>query len=71
MQVCLSEMQQRIETLEAHILKEKETNKMLSLQLSNLVKVRPTLEASESKNQKLMKDNEHLMVCVCSNLFVR
>jgi hypothetical protein len=61
-------MQHRIETLEALLLKERDTNKMLSIQLSNLVKMRPTLEAVEAKNQKLMKDNERLMVCMC--LFV-
>jgi hypothetical protein len=65
LQANIVEMQHRIGNLEALLLKERDTNKMLSIQLSNLVKMRPTLEAVEAKNQKLMKDNEHLMVCMC------
>lgn len=62
LQAALLEMGQQVETMGAHILRERETNKMLSSQLANLVKVRPTLEASEAKNQKLMKENEQLRV---------
>lgn len=64
LQAALLEMGQQVETMGAHILRERETNKMLSSQLANLVKVRPTLEASEAKNQKLMKENEQLRTLV-------
>ncbi|KAH7440883.1 hypothetical protein KP509_03G015200 [Ceratopteris richardii] len=64
LQSTLMEMQQQIEALGAEIVEERETNKMLSGQLSSLVKVRPTLEASELKNQKLTKENERLRMVI-------
>lgn len=60
LQSTLLDMRQQLETMGVLILKERETNKMLSSQLANLVKVRPTLEASEARNHKLTKESGHL-----------
>ena len=48
------------------ILKERETNKMLSMQLASLIKIRSLLEITEAKAYLLAKENGNLRVCSTS-----
>ncbi|KAH7437281.1 hypothetical protein KP509_05G063900 [Ceratopteris richardii] len=65
MQAAFLDLQKEMEVMAGQILREREINKMLSSQLANLVKVRPTLGASEARNQKLLKEIEQLKALVC------